>query len=63
MNDKNKRAAWGSDLKMNFAREDAADEFLLNEAVWKSVRGPASAMPAPIHAAFVFTRPDGDDDD
>jgi DNA-binding beta-propeller fold protein YncE len=61
MNDKNKRTAWGAELKMNFAREDAADEFLLNEAVWKSVRGAASAMPAPIHAAFVFSR--GDDDD
>jgi YVTN family beta-propeller protein len=61
MNEKNEASAWGSDLKMNFAVEDAADEFLLNEAVWKSVRGAASPMPAPVHAAFVFT-PQNDDD-
>jgi DNA-binding beta-propeller fold protein YncE len=61
MNEKNDRAAWGSDLKMNFAREDAADEFLLNEAVWKSVRGAASPMPAPVHAAFVFNAQADDD--
>jgi DNA-binding beta-propeller fold protein YncE len=61
MEEKSRRTAWGSELKMNFAREDAADEFLLNEAVWKSVRGAASPMPAPLHAAFVFTGQDDDD--
>jgi hypothetical protein len=61
MNIKNQRTAWGADLKMDFSREDAADDFLLNESVWKSVRGAASTMPAPIHAAFVFTRKDDDD--
>jgi hypothetical protein len=61
LDEKNQRTAWGADLKMNFAREDAADEFLLNEAVWKSVRGPASPMPAPVHAAFVFPHPADDD--
>jgi hypothetical protein len=61
MNEKNLRAAWGSSLKMDFSKEDAAPELLLNEAVWKSVRGASSPMPAPVHAAFVFTRP-GDDD-
>jgi DNA-binding beta-propeller fold protein YncE len=62
MKEKNERTAWGAELKMNFAREDAADEFLLNEAVWKSVRGAASVMPAPLHAGFVFTGLDDDDD-
>ena len=61
MNEKNETAGWGSDLKMNFAKEDEADDFLLNEAIWKSVRGAGSIMPAPVHSAFVFTR--GDDDD
>jgi YVTN family beta-propeller protein len=61
MNEENTRTAWGADLKMDFSKEDAADDFLLNEAVWKSVRGATSSMPAPVHAAFVFTRP-GDDD-
>ena len=63
LNAKNKHTAWGADLKMNFAREDAADDLLLNEAVWRSVRGPNSQAPAPVHAAFVFSHKDGDDDD
>ncbi len=61
LGEKSKSTAWGADLKMNFAKEDQADDFLLNEAIWKSVRGAASAMPAPIHAAFVFPHKDDDD--
>ena len=49
----NTAAAWGGRLKMNFDVEDAADDLLLNEAIWKSVRGPDSPMPAPVRAAFV----------
>jgi DNA-binding beta-propeller fold protein YncE len=61
LDEKNRVTAWGGKLKMNFSREDATDEQLLNEVVWKSVRGPASVMPAPVHAAFVFGHKDGDD--
>jgi DNA-binding beta-propeller fold protein YncE len=61
MNEKNAQTAWGARLKMDFSKEDAVDDFLLNEAVWKSVRGAASVMPAPVHAAFVFTRAGEDD--
>jgi hypothetical protein len=39
---------------MDFSREDAADDLLLNEIVWRSVRGPDSPMPPPRRAAFVF---------
>ena len=46
--------AWGGHYKMNFAQEDAADDLLLNEVVWRSVRGPESPMPAPVRAGFVF---------
>jgi hypothetical protein len=60
---KNTASAWGSDLKMNFATEDAADDLLLNEVVWRSVRGADSPMPRPVRAAFVFAhQPDRDDD-
>jgi sugar lactone lactonase YvrE len=54
----NKTTAWGADLseKMDFTREDAADDFLLNEVIWRSVRGAASPMPAPVRAAFVFPK-------
>ena len=51
---RNSAHAWGGKIKMNFAREDAVDDLLLNEVVWRSVRGPDSPMPAPVRAAFVF---------
>jgi hypothetical protein len=51
---RNARRAWGGNIKMNFAREDAADDLLLNEVIWRSVRGLNSPMPAPVRAAFVF---------
>jgi YVTN family beta-propeller protein len=61
---RNPVTAWGADLsrKMDFTREDAADDLLLNEVVWRSVRGAHSPMPAPKRAAFVRARGDGDDD-
>ena len=51
---------------MDFTREDAADDFKLNEVIWHSIRGPDSPMPPPVRAAFVRTRvktaADRDDD-
>jgi len=36
---------------------------LLNEVVWRSVRGADSPMPRPVRAAFVFAhQPNGEDD-
>jgi YVTN family beta-propeller protein len=37
----------------DFTKEDAAPDLALNEAIWKSVRGADSEMPAPVNAAFV----------
>jgi YVTN family beta-propeller protein len=54
LEERNSAHAWGGKIKMNFAREDAVDDLLLNEVVWRSVRGPDSPMPAPVRAAFVF---------
>src|ERR1035441_2216626 len=54
LEERNSAHAWGGKIKMNFAREDAGDDLLLNEVVWRSVRGPDSPMPAPVRAAFVF---------
>jgi YVTN family beta-propeller protein len=54
LGERNTAQAWGNQFKMNFAREDAVDDLLLNEVVWRSVRGPDSPMPAPVRAAFVF---------
>ncbi|HEY5914363.1 MAG TPA: beta-propeller fold lactonase family protein [Verrucomicrobiae bacterium] len=63
LEEKNQREAWGGNIKMNFAREDAADDLLLNEVVWRSVRGADSPMPAPVRAAFVFPEPKEKDGD
>ena len=65
LEERNVKTAWGgkASQRMDFSKEDAADDLVLNEVIWKSVRGAASAMPAPRRAAFVFTRKDRDDDD
>jgi hypothetical protein len=54
LEERNSAHAWGGQIKMNFAREDAADDLVLNEVVWRSVRGPNNPMPAPVRAAFMF---------
>ena len=54
LDERNEAHAWGSQFEMNFSREDAADDLLLNEVVWRSVRGADSPMPAPVRAGFVF---------
>lgn len=60
--EKNDSHAWGGNFNMNFAKEDAADDLLLNEVIWRSVRGPDSPMPAPTRAGFVFQIDRGDPD-
>ncbi len=61
----NNALAWGADTseKMDFSIPDAADDLILNDIVWRSVRGVESPMPPPVRAAFVFTRGGDDDDD
>ena len=63
LEERNVRTAWGSELseRMDFSKEDAADDLQLNEVVWRSVRGAENPMPPPARAAFVLGRPDGDD--
>lgn len=52
----NKATAWGAKLseQLDLSKEDAADDLLFNEIIWRSVRGPNSPMPPPVRAAFVF---------
>jgi hypothetical protein len=56
MTAKNLASAWGSKLSdtFDFSKEDAADDLLFNEVIWRSVRGPNSPMPPPVRAAFIF---------
>ncbi len=49
--------------KMDFSHEDLVDDQLLNEVMWRSVRGENSVMPAPVRAAFVLATPKAKDDD
>jgi hypothetical protein len=63
LNERNQEHAWGGNLKLNFTHEDAVDDLLLSEIVWRSVRGADHPMPAPVRAAFVFTHPQDKDDD
>lgn len=52
---RNLSTAWGAEksLKLNLDKEDQADDLVFNEIIWKSVKGAASPMPAPVRAAFV----------
>jgi hypothetical protein len=61
----NQALAWGADMseKMDFSIPDAADDLLLNDIVWRSVRGADSPMPPPVRAAFVFVRAGEDEDE
>jgi hypothetical protein len=59
-NKPNTRAAAISS-RMNFTRADANDDQLFNRVLWAAVRGEGSAVPAPVHAAFVRPMPDDDD--
>ena len=68
LEERNTKTAWGgkASQRMDFSKEDAVDDLLLNEVIWKSVRGASSPMPAPRRAAFVFTQKkttEKDDDD
>ncbi len=56
------KLAWGAQesLKMDFTKEDAADDLLLNEIIWRSIRGATAAMPAPIRRAWVLSEADDD---
>jgi DNA-binding beta-propeller fold protein YncE len=58
----NPATAWGADLSetFDFTKEDAADDLLFNEVIWRSVRGADSPMPPPVRAAFVFPHLDDD---
>ena len=47
---------------MDFSKEHQAPAGELNEAIWKSVRGANSAMPAPRHTLNVQEEGDEPDD-
>ena len=52
--------AWGAkeSEKFDLTKEDAVDDLLFNEVIWRAVRGPNSPAPPPVRAAFVVPRGD-----
>ena len=58
VNEKNGTQAWGAkaSMKMNLDDVDEAPMFELNEIVWKSLRGPKSPMPLPVHRYWFQNR-------
>jgi len=60
----NPTTGWGAEVSatLDFSKEDRADDLLLNELVWKSVRGLHSVMPPPVRASFVFALPEDEDE-
>ncbi|WP_079102368.1 bifunctional YncE family protein/alkaline phosphatase family protein [Streptomyces sp. TP-A0356] len=49
----------GVSAKQNLTKEDQIDERTFNEAIWKSVRGAQSTMPAPKHDLYEAAAPSG----
>ncbi|RLS50623.1 MAG: hypothetical protein DWH88_00540 [Planctomycetota bacterium] len=58
LNEKNKSTAWGAkkSMTLNLAVEDAADDLVFNEIIWKSVKGANSPLPAPVRGAFFLRK-------
>jgi YVTN family beta-propeller protein len=68
IDEKNLASAYGAalSLQMDFSTEDRAPEVLLNEILWRSVRGANAPMPPPRRSVFVTPlsrAADADDDD
>src|SRR5262249_29520767 len=61
----NRKGALGTEVSsgVDLAKGEDADDLLLNEELWQSVRGAHLPMPAPVRAAFVFPHPARDRDD
>ena len=65
LDERNSPTAFGSiqSMLMDFSQEDRAPEALLNEILWRSIRGASSPMPPPRRSVFVTSRAAADDDD
>jgi DNA-binding beta-propeller fold protein YncE len=70
LKERNKPGGFGAQWleKQNLAKEDALDDLLFSEIIWKAVKGADSPMPPPVRAAFFVPvkaghKDDDDDDD
>ena len=65
LEEKNVAGAYGqkeSDA-MDFSAEDRVPDRLMNDIVWRAVRGAAADCPTPVRSAFVLLRQEPKDDD
>lgn len=64
LDETNRSDAWGSkaSVEMNLEEADRAPDLLLNEIVWRSVRGGDSPMPPPVRAVWVRPLEEDDED-
>jgi DNA-binding beta-propeller fold protein YncE len=55
LDEKNLMSAYGAkeSMAMDFVNEDRTPEVLLNEIIWRSIKGAGSPMPPPRRSAFV----------
>ena len=65
LDEMNVKTSWGAkeSLAMDFSREDATPELLLNQIIWKSVHGENSEMPMPVHQRSAVVEDEDDEDD
>jgi len=64
LNDKNKDSNLGMlSNKLDFSHEDRVPDQLMNEILWKFVKGDNIPMPAPVRAAFFKASANEEDDD
>jgi hypothetical protein len=49
--------------EFNFSQEDRVPDTPFNEVLWFAVKGEKSICPPPVHAAFLKTADEEDDDD
>jgi len=63
--EKNMADAYGAKRceEFDLTKEDAIPDIEFNEIIWKSVKGKASEMPAPVRSAFVNVSSHQQDDD
>jgi len=65
LNERNLASAYGAKESeaMDFTRPDAINEALLNEILWRSIKGADSPVPAPRHGAWLMVHEKNDEDD
>lgn len=62
---KNTPESYGAILSegLDLTKEDAADDLLFGDIVWRSIKGADHPMPAPVRSAFVFASFEEEEDD